>query len=68
MQSLIINQEDGRDTWREQAGYRIMFEGADAFGNVGVATPPVVVPVQPDNIESETPNGLPPLLGAGLWG
>lgn len=69
IQAMIVDKSI--NTWsRDEADFNLMYiPGTDAFGRTGLGPTPSIVPVQiNEEFKSETPDGLPNVLGAGLWG
>jgi hypothetical protein len=69
----LIDKKEIVTVSKEQAAWNLMYEeGADAFGRVGVGgapTPqPVVQLVKEDEVRADAPEGMDPILGAGILG
>lgn len=69
----LIDKKEIVTVSKEQAAWNVLFEeGADAFGRVGVGGAPMPQPVvqlvKEDETRAESPEGLDPILGAGIYG
>lgn len=70
-QQLMENPQSAASD-KAQLAWNIMFENADCYGRIGYG-PPVPLMQEPelyqdDGIRAESPDGLPNILGAGIWG
>ncbi len=69
----LIQSKELQTFSRLDAAWNLLFEeNTDAFGNIGLGSPYInpleTVKEEPEEIRAETPEGLPNVLGAGLFG